>query len=280
MAIAVIGLYNGVTPPSGAYLCNGNNCVLGATPNCVNRFVVSAGSTYTLNGTGGSDTKQLADHVHVIGSHTHTGTPTMQTPSAGNALRFYTPSTYYNIGDMSHTHSVSWKTLNATAANSDVAGATAALENRPLYYGLTFIMFDGTILPVGAIVYCNSSVPGHFTLCDGNNGTPNLMDRFMLAAGNSYGLGWTGGENTNTPPSHTHTFSAHQHDYTGSTTAGSGSVSCTNGTPQNVSGATPTHTHAVTGTSNTATGTNNAAASAAVGNMPTYIGLYPVMKIS
>lgn len=34
--------------------------------------------------------------------------------------------------------------------------------------------------------------------CDGTNGTPNLMDRFVVGAGSSYAIGATGGENSHT----------------------------------------------------------------------------------
>ena len=282
MAIPVIGLYNGASPPANAYLCNGNACALGATPDCRDRWVIGAGSGYSLNGTGGATTKQLADHVHVMASHGHTSTLYMQSAGSGTSLHWHDPSIWYNIGGSSHLHYVSWRALVNSGGNIAVAGATAALENRPPYYGLTYIMFDGSILPVGAIVWCNTAIPGHFALCNGGSGTPNLMDRVMLAAGSSYGLGWGGGENTNTPASHTHTFNAHQHNLSGGTGAGQGStVYCSStSTPLNRWGASANHTHEVTGTTSTATPAVAASNSAAVSNLPPYIALYPVMKIS
>ena len=54
------------------------------------------------------------------------------------------------------------------------------------------------------------SIPSGFALCDGSNGTPDLRNRFIVGAGNSYTLGATGGANTVAltvaqMPSHAHT---------------------------------------------------------------------------
>ena len=79
---------------------------------------------------------------------------------------------------------------------------------------------SGTILPW----YGNlGNIPDGFVLCNGSNGTPDLRDRFIVGAGNSYGLGAIGGAthvqlSWNEMPSHAHTrgtmnitgsFSAH-----------------------------------------------------------------------
>lgn len=52
-------------------------------------------------------------------------------------------------------------------------------------------------------------MPDGWALCNGSNGTPDLRDRFVVGAGNSYTVGATGGENTHTltvneMPSHGH----------------------------------------------------------------------------
>lgn len=74
-------------------------------------------------------------------------------------------------------------------------------------------------LPVGAIIMWSGSVaniPSGWTLCNGNNGTPDLRDRFIVGAGGNYSVGATGGEAT-----HTLTVSEiprHRHDILGNTT--------------------------------------------------------------
>jgi microcystin-dependent protein len=62
------------------------------------------------------------------------------------------------------------------------------------------------------------SIPSGWALCDGTNGTPDLRNRFVIAAGENYAVGATGDGSI---PSHTHTFSAntnstgnHTHSHT------------------------------------------------------------------
>ena len=43
-----------------------------------------------------------------------------------------------------------------------------------------------------------NAIPSGFVLCNGSNSTPDLRDRFVVGAGNSYSVGATGGSNTAT----------------------------------------------------------------------------------
>ena len=70
------------------------------------------------------------------------------------------------------------------------------------------------IVPRGVIVMWSGTkddVPTGWALCNGDNGTPNLQDRFIVGAGHDYPVGETGGENKVTlkeseMPSHSHTL--------------------------------------------------------------------------
>ena len=75
-----------------------------------------------------------------------------------------------------------------------------------------WIMTYFQILPVGTIVMFGKStdqIPSGWAICNGQNGTPDLRDKFIVGAGNSYSLGNTGGEKEVTLtkdqiPSHDH----------------------------------------------------------------------------
>jgi hypothetical protein len=75
--------------------------------------------------------------------------------------------------------------------------------------------FDATGLGTGPLT--------GWALCNGNNGTPDLSDRFVLATNTAAQVGTTGGAHTYTLtiaqlPPHTHTISAdgtHTHDIYG-----------------------------------------------------------------
>jgi len=56
----------------------------------------------------------------------------------------------------------------------------------------------------GAIV----DIPPGYSLCDGNNGTPDLRDRFVIGAGNTYAVDASGGT-----VNHTHTFTTNGHQH-------------------------------------------------------------------
>ena len=62
----------------------------------------------------------------------------------------------------------------------------------------------------GIIMWSGASIPSGWLLCDGNNGTPNLKDRFIIGSGNLFATGATGGSTTISAanlPAHSHTFS-------------------------------------------------------------------------
>lgn len=61
------------------------------------------------------------------------------------------------------------------------------------------------VLWFGAIV----DIPGNFVICDGNNGTPDLRDKFLIGAGLTHAVDDTGGSDD-----HSHSFISDAHDHT------------------------------------------------------------------
>jgi microcystin-dependent protein len=124
---------------------------------------------------------------------------------------------------------------------------------------------DGSLLtgivaiPTGAILLWSGStgsIPSGFVICDGTNSTPDLRDRFIVGAGNTYAVDATGGANTVALAeaeiaAHTHSVSgttvsdgAHTHNVSGNTSntgahTHSGSTSNTGSHSHNVPSANP-----------------------------------------
>jgi microcystin-dependent protein len=94
------------------------------------------------------------------------------------------------------------------------------------------------LVPEGSIIMWNgvhTSIPNGWALCNGSNGTPDLRNRFIVAAGSNYSYGNQGGSDDVTLtesqiPSHNHSIStdgAHTHTHTdngGGSTKASGPI--------------------------------------------------------
>ena len=70
-------------------------------------------------------------------------------------------------------------------------------------------VLNGSVPKYGIIMWTQRSIPDGWRLCDGGGSTPNLINRFVVGAGNWYKLGNTGGANNvtlswNQLPKHSH----------------------------------------------------------------------------
>lgn len=138
-----------------------------------------------------------------------------------------------------------------------------------------------TPTPAGVIVLWSGSIgsiPAGWVLCNGNNGTPDLRDRFIVGAGSTYAVDATGGSADAIVVSHTHTATSvvtdpgHIHGVPATTFSAGG------GGGQYLTGAETVNTDsAVTGitvaTTNASTGTSGTNA-----NLPPYYALCYIMK--
>lgn len=222
-------------------------------------------------------------------------------PLAGGLL--YT----YQAG--SSTALTSYTTVNGTVANSNpiVLGTDGRTPNEIWLtqgYSYKFVLKDstgstiatyddiygilGTVpsvtpIPSGVITMWSGSVgsvPSGWNLCDGTNGTPNLVNRFVVGAGSTYSVGSTGGSTDAIVVSHTHTATSvvtdpgHLHTYTTSNftiDANNGGSRAGEATTRNSSTATTGITVATTNASTGTSGTN--------ANLPPYYALAYIMKL-
>ena len=113
----LIAMWSGATSaiPSGWELCDGNN----NTPDLRNRFIIGAGSGYTVDQTGGSADATLVEHTHnLLYNHgSFGGSSGAVTPRSGN-----TPVTPGISGRVS------------------TEGSSATNANLPPYYALAYII--------------------------------------------------------------------------------------------------------------------------------------------
>ena len=131
------------------------------------------------------------------------------------------------------------------------------------------------------------NIPTGFVLCDGQNSTPDLRDRFVVGAGSAYSPGNTGGNSSVTLsesqlPSHTHTASVsdpgHQHNTSVTNSAlfpATGQITIGYGGPGGYPATIFTMSDATTGisVSNSSTGSGGA-----IENRPPYYALCYIMK--
>lgn len=125
------------------------------------------------------------------------------------------------------------------------------------------------------------SVPSGWYLCNGQNGTPDLRNSFVLGAGNSYAVGATGGSTDAIVVSHTHTATStstvtdpgHSHTIPSSILGAANSPNDPVPTGTTNSGTSTTGITVATTTTNATTGVSGSNA-----NMPPYYALAYIMK--
>jgi hypothetical protein len=86
------------------------------------------------------------------------------------------------------------------------SGPTASVSTDTTQLATTAFVRD--IVPSGVILMWSGSIatiPSGWLLCDGTNGTPSLVDKFVVGAGFTYQPGVTGGSANAVVVSHTHT---------------------------------------------------------------------------
>lgn len=110
--------------------------------------------------------------------------------------------------------------VNAVPVANGGTGATTASAART-NLGVAAAVFA---VPSGGIIMWSgsaASIPSGWFLCDGNNSTPNLTNRFVVGAGGTYSVGASGGSKDAIVVAHNHsastttTIANHNHDMRG-----------------------------------------------------------------
>jgi microcystin-dependent protein len=122
-------MWSGVSVPNGWQLCDGSaEAIAAGAPNLTDKFVVGAGSTYSLDATGGSADATLPSHNH--GSGTLSSTASSNITASTNAL-----------AGSSFGAASAWSAASAGITGSTTTeGASVTNANLPPYYALAFIM--------------------------------------------------------------------------------------------------------------------------------------------
>lgn len=155
------------------------------------------------------------------------------------------------------------------------------LDNTGLTINGNLTLNGGTFanaIPTGGIImWSGGSVPTGWVLCDGDNSTPDLRNRFIVGAGSAYTGGDTGGTKDAVVVSHTHGITdpghAHNSQYD---TRTPGSIDY-NGAGSEIGGMGSPYTYPTTNASTGIT-INTAGESGTSKNLPPYYALAFIMK--
>lgn len=128
--------------PSGWYLCDGSN----GTPDLRDRFVVGAGSTYSVSQTGGSANAIVVSHTHTASStstvtdpgHFHQAVRPWGTITGGSGSYSGNSSGINGTSDPTSTNTTGVTVGTTTTVNS--AGVSGTNANLPPYYALAYVM--------------------------------------------------------------------------------------------------------------------------------------------
>ena len=120
-----------------------------------------------------------------------------------------------------------------------------------------------------------NTIPSGWVLCDGNNGTPNLQDKFIVGAGSSYAVAATGGSANAVVVQHNHGITDPGHQHTWSRQDAQNDVGYR---PWPASNNDCKETVVNTGSNTTGISINNQGESGTNKNLPPYYALAYIMK--
>lgn len=235
----------------------------------------------------------------------------------GNGQQFFNNNGLPNAGGLIYTYQAgsstlltTYTTVNGTIANTnpivlDAYGRTPSEIWMQTGYSYKFVIqtaaavtlqtldnlypilqnapASAPTLPTGAIILWSGSlgaIPGGYVLCDGNNSTPDLRDRFVIGAGSTYAVAATGGSADAIVVSHTHTATVTDPTHTHATTTTYGAqVPSSGNNAAGFTGGQPLGNVAINNASTGISVTNSTTGvSGTSANLPPYYALAYIMK--
>ena len=176
----------------------------------------------------------------------HGGSEKLITSSTGVTVTGTVAATSFSGNASTATKLATARTISGVSFDGT---ANITLNNANITNGAGYVTSAGAI-PAGAIVLWSGAVntiPNGWALCNGQNSTPDLRDRFVIGAGNNYAVNATGGSANATLVSHSHTVDNHTHSDGTLTvdnhTHGDGSLTVDNHTHGDGSLTVANHTH-------------------------------------
>ena len=147
-------------------------------------------------------------------------------------------NTTYSQSCVDSSADIFLRLTDSSSANDDIkikAGSNITLtHDNANEFTIAAASVSG--VPVGLISIwsgASSSIPSGWTICNGQNGTPDLRNRFVLGAGDTYAVDATGGNesvtlSTSQMPSHTHGDGNYGTNNTGNHSHGTGNYGTNN----------------------------------------------------
>lgn len=276
-------------PAGGIIMYTGSTAPTGFTKIENLKFVMTSSST-AVNKTSTSD--NLSGHTHSVPASSTNGAHTHSTSGSTNSAP--TTAYYYHgqgitFASAGHSHTVSTQNTSSSGGHSHAAFTSSAAGTiYPPYRVLNFIKNTSgglKVAPLGSIVMIGSgvSVPSGWAVCNGSNGTVDLRGRFAYGTVTNQSLLGSGGSTTHTHAAKTTpTAGAHSHTYSPTINQGGGSVGI-DGTDSDGTGMSKTpHTHTVTTftTATQAAHSHSYPITDAASNMPPYVYLYYIQRIT
>lgn len=279
-------------PAGGIIMYTGEIAPAGFTKENGLRFVMISGSTATnKTATAGS----LVHHTHTspasseAGAHNHYMSG--EGAGGGGGGPSYMDGYWDAISSPYHEHSTSLSETSTDGAHTHVLGDLPANSSvQAPYLVLNFIKNTSgglAIAPVGSIVMFDgalSSAPDGWAICDGNNGTVDMRERFAYGTADNLNLLVAGGSKTHTHAkpavtpagAHAHSFTV----YVGGESSDGGLAWGVGGGASNVTRSGHTHPVRNATTIEQTAHTHDISSPSEASHMPLYAYLYYIQRIS